>query len=286
MLAVILTTIASISLFTYILHLFTPSSSLIIDSRILVLTAHPDDECMFFAPTLLKLTQKKNRNEVFGLCLSTVFQLVLQHLCLSFDSVGNFDGLGHLRKHELTKSYETLGVDSSHVTVLDHPELQDGMKNNWKDALITEIVKSFAEKNEINVYRKAGTIPIYVVYRILFKIITFDNYGVSGHPNHIACFNGISYLHTKVESTLRLRTYNLTSVPLLRKFIALFDLPVTIILRLFPTFSKDVLYVSAPSEYLAAHRAMRHHHTQLVWFRWLYVMFSRYMYINELRRNV
>lgn len=30
-------------------------------------------------------------------------------------------------------------------------ELQDGMKNNWKDALITEIVKDFAEKNEINV---------------------------------------------------------------------------------------------------------------------------------------
>lgn len=31
-------------------------------------------------------------------------------------------------------------------------------------------------------------------------------------------------------------------------------------------------------------RAMKKHNSQMVWFRYLYVMFSRYMVINTLRR--
>ena len=37
--------------------------------RILLITAHPDDECMFFAPTVLSLG-KSVRAELFLLCLS------------------------------------------------------------------------------------------------------------------------------------------------------------------------------------------------------------------------
>ena len=36
----------------------------------LVVTAHPDDECMFFAPTILQLVQEPN-TKVHLLCLST-----------------------------------------------------------------------------------------------------------------------------------------------------------------------------------------------------------------------
>ena len=39
--------------------------------------------------------------------------------------------------------------------------------------------------------------------------------------------------------------------------------------------------VSSWSEYARAHRAMRQHWSQLVWFRWLYVSFSRYLWVNE-----
>jgi N-acetylglucosaminylphosphatidylinositol deacetylase len=35
------------------------------------------------------------------------------------------------------------------------------------------------------------------------------------------------------------------------------------------------------SGYFTALRAMREHWSQLVWFRWLYVSFSRYMWVNE-----
>lgn len=41
------------------------------------------------------------------------------------------------------------------------------------------------------------------------------------------------------------------------------------------------VFVAGISDYLAALRAMRQHWSQLVWFRWLNVMFSRYMWVNE-----
>jgi len=41
------------------------------------------------------------------------------------------------------------------------------------------------------------------------------------------------------------------------------------------------LFVAGINEYLAGVRAMRQHGSQLVWFRWLYVSFSRYMWVNQ-----
>jgi N-acetylglucosaminylphosphatidylinositol deacetylase len=41
------------------------------NKRILLLIAHPDDEAMFFAPTLLGLTRPGNGNHVKILCLSS-----------------------------------------------------------------------------------------------------------------------------------------------------------------------------------------------------------------------
>lgn len=38
--------------------------------RVLIVTAHPDDECMFFGPTILSLTQRKEPCTVYLLCLS------------------------------------------------------------------------------------------------------------------------------------------------------------------------------------------------------------------------
>jgi N-acetylglucosaminylphosphatidylinositol deacetylase len=41
------------------------------NTRILLLIAHPDDEAMFFAPTLLALTRPENGNHIKILCLSS-----------------------------------------------------------------------------------------------------------------------------------------------------------------------------------------------------------------------
>jgi N-acetylglucosaminylphosphatidylinositol deacetylase len=71
--------------------------------RCLLVTAHPDDECMFFSPAILHL--RRLGVEVVILCLSR----------------GNFDGLGETREKELLKSASVLGVPETSVRVLDDP---------------------------------------------------------------------------------------------------------------------------------------------------------------------
>jgi len=72
--------------------------------RVLLVTAHPDDEAMFFAPTILRLTQRHDVN-FFHVCLSN----------------GNADGLGSTRKTELGYSLGILGVSRQNRWLLDHP---------------------------------------------------------------------------------------------------------------------------------------------------------------------
>lgn len=74
--------------------------------RVCLLIAHPDDEAMFFAPTVLALTRPDTGNHVKILCLSS----------------GNADGLGEIRKKELVQSALTLGLrNESDVLVLESP---------------------------------------------------------------------------------------------------------------------------------------------------------------------
>lgn len=68
-------------------------------SKFLLITAHPDDECMFFTPIIRNLI--KNGCEIDLLCLST----------------GNFDDKGKTRKLELEKSSKILGIKS--LTIIE-----------------------------------------------------------------------------------------------------------------------------------------------------------------------
>lgn len=80
--------------------------------RILLLIAHPDDEAMFFAPTLLALTRPEYGNHVKIMCLSSgtcgVTNSWLQRLTRA--TAGDADGLGEVRKKELVKSGVQLGI--------------------------------------------------------------------------------------------------------------------------------------------------------------------------------
>lgn len=69
----------------------------------LLVTAHPDDEVMFFAPTILALVSMGVY--VYALCLS----------------IGNADSLGSIRKQELLNSYASLGVPADFVKSIDDP---------------------------------------------------------------------------------------------------------------------------------------------------------------------
>lgn len=71
--------------------------------KVLIVTAHPDDEVMFFAPTVLALTSLGV--QVHALCLS----------------IGNAENLGGIRQQELFASYAALGVPSDQVQSIDDP---------------------------------------------------------------------------------------------------------------------------------------------------------------------
>lgn len=74
--------------------------------RICLLVAHPDDEAMFFAPTVLALTRPALQNHVKILCLSS----------------GDAAGLGATRKQELVESGLILGLRKpDDVFVVDNP---------------------------------------------------------------------------------------------------------------------------------------------------------------------
>jgi LmbE family N-acetylglucosaminyl deacetylase len=82
-------------------------------AKVVLVIAHPDDEVMFFTPTLLSLSRAGHHLSI--LCLSN----------------GNFEGIGNIRTNELIKSAAMFGIATKDVYVLDDPQLQDGMYNTW-----------------------------------------------------------------------------------------------------------------------------------------------------------
>jgi N-acetylglucosaminylphosphatidylinositol deacetylase len=83
----------------------------------LILTAHPDDEAMFFAPAILSLVE--DGWSVQGLCLS-IGQSRLHHCRQrTAHTPGDQAGLGQTRRKELFASYDKLGVSADEVFILD-----------------------------------------------------------------------------------------------------------------------------------------------------------------------
>ncbi|KAF9919442.1 N-acetylglucosaminyl-phosphatidylinositol de-N-acetylase, partial [Modicella reniformis] len=166
-------------------------------TSIALVIAHPDDEVMFFGPTLAELTRPEHGNTVRVLCMSS----------------GNHDGLGEIRKKELVASCKSFGIRESQVTILDRDDLKDGPKELWDPSLVGDQMNLFAKKHNVE------------------TIITFDDRGVSGHTNHIACYVGLTYfIQTFKERTPVKNCYVLKSIPLLRKYISLLDLPITMVM--------------------------------------------------------
>ena len=105
-------------------------------------------------------------------------------------------------------------------------------------------------------------------------VLTFDEKGVSSHPNHISCFHAVQFLYTNGRVPQNVQIFVLETVSLIRKYIGFFDLYQSF-------FSPTFLILSSP---LNAWSAMREHKSQLVWFRYLYLIFSRYIVVNTLKR--
>lgn len=237
----------------------------------LLVISHPDDESMFFSPILEFLTNKGIGVEV--LCLSN----------------GNANGLGRTREDELysalTSSYR---IKPSSVTILDSEAMQDGMSGSeqWDD---TEV------KNAIVDHVKLSATPIHLV-------ISFDDYGVSGHQNHISTHRGLKKAYDfwsfakatslsnsgeeKKDSDASEETlpapsevWYLESVSLWRKYSGLLDIVATLIFQEEGDRKLSILFSNPAVAWLG----MLHHQSQLEWYRYLFVAFSRYSYINTVQ---
>lgn len=134
-------------------------------------------------------------------------------------------------------------------------------------------------------------------------LVTFDNSGVSSHPNHISLYHGArsfisALLKGKPGWASPVDLYTLTSVGIFRKYASFFDTFTTMGAFLFRgdqarrksdkgnpgTLVNMSLLFGGRESYGSARRAMTDaHKSQMVWFRWGWILLSRYMLINDLR---
>eukprot|EP01137_Pigoraptor_chileana_P000708 Opistho-2@37306 len=223
------------------------------DGDALVVTAHPDDECLFFAPSILRLASD-GRN-VHVLCLST----------------GDYEGLGSIRRQELFKSCKCLGIDESRVEIINDDALPDNPKVEWSTTRIATHIAAYIDRQKSRLdattdAQSTGGIAV---------ILSFDDSGVSGHPNHISVHRAIAEM-ARCRRLEGIRTLALETTNVVRKYISVVDVAFSHLLC-------ETTASSSYSQYTRAVRAMRAHASQFVWYRRLYVLFSRYMWVNTLR---
>ncbi|KAF7588578.1 hypothetical protein BBP40_005497 [Aspergillus hancockii] len=239
---------------------------------VLLVTAHPDDETLFFSPSI---TYRRGDPNV--------------HRSLLVISSGNYAGLGETRQKELHNSCEQLDISQDRCVVLDHADLQDNPRKWWDEDLVKELVSSYVQKWNVDL------------------ILTFDHGGISGHVNHRSVSAGVrKYVHATPQAP---HTYKLQSVSLLRKYTSLLDLMPTsfqflgrILKALLTTplsrtqveqraihdttpleeYNDKALLVCSWQAYRVSRAAFSQHSSQYSWDRVLYLVLSRYMWFNNL----
>lgn len=230
--------------------------------KFLIVVAHPDDECLFFSPTIIGLTSRKKQGHLIVL------------------SNGNNYGLGSIRQKELNGSCQQLGIDLSYCLALNITNIQDNPHQWWSKDILFDIIDKYVKEFEIDL------------------LITFDRGGISGHINHRSIAIASEYYIEKKSQTPLI--YQLSTVSTLFEFSSIFDSFRTIIKflprlfrslfsTLFPYLfsapnNKNILFVNSPFGYFQGLKAFHSHRSQMLWFRHLYTTFSRHMFINDLIR--
>lgn len=111
------------------------------------------------------------------------------------------------------------------------------------------------------------------------QIITFDEYGVSGHINHRALPVALRQAKDSLPPV-----FTLQSSRLLAKFSNILTLPFASWKQYHNGPAVSSLLFLTPEQVTLAKQAFEQHASQAVWFRTLYCHFSKYMWFNELRR--
>lgn len=157
--------------------------------NVLLVTAHPDDETMFFSP-LLNYLQSENFN-THVLCL-TYGQLLPEMS-------------SPVRKSEFESVMDFLKIKDFKILNLENEGVFDSPKEHSWDLKI--------------VHREVAN---YVTEKKIDCVFTFDYYGISGHQHHSWVSETIqinkNYFHEK-----SIKVYLLRSVGIFRKFCLIWD---------------------------------------------------------------
>ncbi|XP_034115196.1 N-acetylglucosaminyl-phosphatidylinositol de-N-acetylase [Drosophila albomicans] len=157
--------------------------------RVLLVIAHPDDECMFFGPLIYTLTQRDGC-QVYVLCLSN----------------GNYEQKGQVRRDELYRACKRLGICESNIILVNATNLPDDPNVEWRSDAVASFILHTVESLDIQ------------------AIFTFDRDGVSSHPNHCAVYYAAASLCLANLLPKGCKFYTLDSINLVRKYLSIFDL--------------------------------------------------------------
>nr|XP_016923672.1 N-acetylglucosaminyl-phosphatidylinositol de-N-acetylase [Drosophila suzukii] len=157
--------------------------------RVLLITAHPDDECMFFGPLIYSLTQRQGC-QVYILCLSN----------------GNFEHKAKVRRQELWRSCSKLGIPESNIVLMNATNLPDDPYVDWRPDAVASLILHAVESLDIQ------------------AIFTFDRDGVSSHPNHCAVYYAAASLCLANLLPKDCKFYTLDSINVVRKYLSILDL--------------------------------------------------------------
>ncbi|CCI49896.1 unnamed protein product [Albugo candida] len=172
--------------------------------------------------------------------------------------------MGRIRIKELESVGRFLGLPSENLVIINDPQLEDGMHVSWDPQHIANIIqRQFDGGNTFQ------------------AIFTFDEFGVSAHPNHIAVYRGVRLALEKFDSA-KVFGFALKSTNLARKYIGVLDVAILRIQQILSTKKSGL------SDELAMftwrpwwnYQLMAIHASQFVWYRRLFVIFSRYTYLN------
>ncbi|GMT28444.1 hypothetical protein PFISCL1PPCAC_19741, partial [Pristionchus fissidentatus] len=182
-------------------------------------------------------------------CGSRVFVLCL--------SSGDFYGEGDRRRLELFDAVDRLGIDPSDVTVIDGDNMKDG--SEWSSSSLLPIIIR------------------YVVSLDVSLVTSFDDVGVSGHSNHTACSLALKAARSILPDQVEL--IRLESPSLFRKYSGALSLMVSLLRD-----SPNCTLISSPADIISSWRAMAAHRSQLLWFRYLYMITSSLLFTNTFTR--
>jgi N-acetylglucosaminylphosphatidylinositol deacetylase len=184
------------------------------------------------------------------------------------------------------------------VFVIDSSDFPDSMTTVWDSDKISALLSSaFAPHLSSKSKSKQPPSDSAPPTATIDALVTFDAGGVSGHPNHVSLYHGArsfvyDLVHGKSGWQPPVDLYTLTSVPVLRKYMGILDVLATLVNWALRVEFKNkqrpnglVFFNGVGSGgIVTAWKAMTTaHKSQMRWFRYGWISFSRYMVMNDLR---